>query len=81
MMAGKICNGTTAVPTDPKESRAYCEGRRAAIDGVDVADNPLPAGSPSSLAWVRGWGSVGGGDEWPRDCCADRGSDVVPDPG
>ena len=76
-MAGKMCSGTNVVPSDPKESKAYCEGRRAAIDGALIGDNPLPSGSPSAIAWGLGFQSVGGGAALPRDCCADLGSGPV----
>ncbi len=65
-MPGKLC----PIP----DSRAYCEGRAAAIAGTLVGANPHPANSPSAVSWAAGHGSDAEdptGWALGRDCCAD----------
>jgi hypothetical protein len=59
---------------NPRDARAYCEGRAGALHGLLTTDNPHAAGSPAHAAWVDGYESVGGGVAMPRDGCADLGS-------
>lgn len=47
---------------------AYMNGARAALDGLPTAACPFPTDAPGwrrtfRLAWLRGWGSVAGGEE------------------
>ena len=65
-MPGKKC----PIP----DSRAYCEGRAAAIAGGLVGDVPHPANSPSAVSWIAGFTShTENPADWERgrDCCAD----------
>ena len=72
-MPGKLCNGT---PTDQpyiSNSRAYCEGRAAAVAGALITTNPH-ALEPDKSFWDDGWNSYNGGVGTPfQDCCADPG--------
>lgn len=79
-MPGKLCNGTATDSPKLKESKAYCEGRKAAIDGDALGDNPHPVGESDHDAWDAGHASYAGGvgTALPRDCCADLGYDGVP---
>jgi len=74
-MAGKDYAGATST-AKLKESRAYCEGRKAAIDGDLISTNPHPVGEADHDAWDLGHASVGGGAAWAQDNCADLGSDA-----
>ena len=74
-MPGKQYAGTTSTAKD-KEARAYCEGRKVAIDGGLIGANPHPVGSDDHDAWDAGFASVGGGAAWNRDNCPDLGSDA-----
>ena len=79
-MSGKLCWGTTnatVVPKDADLARAYCEGRKAAVDSELVTANPHTAGTPEYIAWDDGWDSynAGVGSALPRDCCADLAYD------
>ena len=79
-MSGKQCIGTNTVPNDPALSKAYCEGRIAAIQGWPGAvQNPHPDGTPANEVWARGMMSYNGpsGDPLPVDCCAERATDAV----
>ncbi len=65
------CMGSKAVPNDPALSRAYCEGRAAAVKGAASNTNPHVAGSPANAAWGRGWATYeAAGTISVRDCCA-----------
>jgi hypothetical protein len=59
---------------NPRDARAYCEGRAGATRGLTADDNPHAPGSPAHKAWADGHASVGGGLFKPRDGCADRAS-------
>ena len=74
-MAGKEYAGSVAT-AKVKESRAYCEGRKAAIDGGTTGDNPHPVGEMDHDAWDAGFASHGGGTAWDQDNCPDLGSDA-----
>lgn len=71
-MPGKLCNGTTDVVL-PRNSRAYCEGRAAAVAGALVGTNPHPANTPDNVAWAAGHASHTADPATlpARDCCAD----------
>lgn len=73
-MPGKLCKGTDDVPNDVALSKAYCEGRAAARAGGTLVDDPHPAGSPASVAWLAGlasWDADPATNPLGRDCCAD----------
>ena len=73
-MAGRICKSTpneTAGPRIIKESRAYCEGRKAQLDGVLRINNPYrfrDVDAPHFVAWQDGWDDADAGE--PKGCCA-----------
>jgi hypothetical protein len=52
-------------------TKAYCEGRAAAVAGDLLSTNPHQAGSEANAAWAAGWGSHLGGAALAQDCCAD----------
>ena len=75
-----LCDGLGGGPPQLKNSRAYCEGREAAVAGALVGTNPHAAGSEAATSWANGhatWStdpSLGG-----PDCCADAfGGGYVP---
>lgn len=70
-MAGKLCAGQDPADKSPstKDSKAYCEGRRAAKDGILVGANPHEAGSDAANAWDAGHAS------WSADPAAGPGQD------
>jgi len=43
-----------------KLSRAWSDGRRAAVAGALIGTNPHPASSPASLAWIDGFNNTPG---------------------
>ena len=73
-MPGSLCHGE---PTDGqvlRQSKAYCEGRSAAVAGTLKANNPFTAGTVEATRWDAGHDSYNGGVGTPfRDCCADLG--------
>ena len=73
-MSGKIKAGTLVNPT-LSNSKAYCEGRKAAYDGALVGTNPHLANSSDSVAWIAGWNTYvsGGATPMARDACAING--------
>jgi hypothetical protein len=73
-MSGKIKAGTLVNPT-LSNSKAYCEGRKAAFDGALVTTNPHQASSPDSVGWIAGWNTYvsGGATPMVRDACAING--------
>lgn len=78
-MAGKVCKGDTTNPK-LKESRAYCEGRAAAVAGALISTNPhADTASADHVAWDAGHASYNGGVGSPeaQDCCADLAYDGV----
>jgi hypothetical protein len=80
-MAGKMCDGTIEVPSNPILSRAYCEGRNVATNGGALTDNPHDGdGTPEETAWDTGFNSYNGGvgTALAQDCCADPAYDGVP---
>lgn len=73
-MPGKLYNGTSDVPNDPQLARAYCEGRKAAVDAWPSAPtNPHSIASPVRTAWIAGVASFAGTSTgtsvMARDCC------------
>ena len=83
-MAGKLCSGVATDQPTLRESRAYAEGRAAAIAGGLVTDNPEDGlGSPAEAAWDRGFASEAEDPAgWPlgQDCVAELpGSGYVPE--
>jgi hypothetical protein len=72
-MPAKLCTGETATVPRIRESRAYCEGRRAAVTGLALGDNPHPVATRDHDLWDSGHASYNGGagSALPRDCCAD----------
>lgn len=79
-MPGSLCNGVATDAPLVRQSKTYCEGRRAAVDGVLIGSNPFPAGTVENADWARGHTSyaAGVGTALPRDCCADLAYDGVP---
>lgn len=74
-MAGHLCNGDTENAAKPiKDSKAYCEGRKAAADGLLVGANPHVDGSDAATAWSTGFATwlndPALGPDAGRDCCA-----------
>jgi len=70
-MPGKFCNGRPSSPSKLRESRAHCEGRQAAEDGLLITDNPWVE-EQSHIDWAA-WalGFVEYGSNNPVGCCAD----------
>ena len=69
-----LCHGSSdAGPVQLRDSKAYAEGREAAVAGALIGTNPHPAGSSANAFWDAGHGSYAGGvgSPLPRDCCAD----------
>ncbi len=66
-MAGKLCFGkeyANAGAGRLRDSKAFCEGRKAKADGGALGDNPQVATSDAGLAWIAGFGSS------EKGCCA-----------
>ena len=74
-MAGKLCDGvSTNIQKTPRNSKAYAEGRIAAIAGAADTTNPHAAGTPENVAWAAGHASDAADPAgWPRgrDCVAE----------
>ena len=73
-MSGKLKDGTTidSIPPYERHSKAYCEGRKAKIDGELISANPHPSGSEANTAWAAGFNQYNvAGAVQDRDCCAD----------
>jgi hypothetical protein len=73
-VAGKICIGTENVPNDPILSKAYAEGRKAAVTAEGLGANPHTEGTPEYRAWAGGYVTHFANPdnlEAGRDCCAD----------
>jgi len=81
-MSGSFCMGSTLKQKNQyriRESRAFCEGVAHRTSGTAIAkpvtDNPHPAGSSASIAWIDGWdiadGKAGSAvDPIQAPCCA-----------
>ncbi len=65
----------------PRQARAYCDGRKANVDGFLLTDNPFQSGSPpmftpngveyeNALAWEAGHNDVTGGVVARDTACA-----------
>jgi len=63
-MPGQLCAGQDHKNAIVKNSKAYCEGRRAKADGGSVGNNPHIAASDAGVSWVSGFNSSEAG------CCA-----------
>jgi hypothetical protein len=67
-MSGKGTAGLPRGNPSLREQKAYAEGRLAAVNGGSAGDNPHPANSPASDAWLRGFSYwEEGGIELMRD--------------
>ena len=72
-MAGKFCNGGTFDATKLYNSKAYCEGRKAFVDGDLIGTDPFLTGSEQSVAWLEGFDAanpIGGNVAASVTCCA-----------
>ena len=85
-MAGKQCpenyqsepvhggTGNTSVKPRARDSKAFCEGRAAYVNGALKTTNPHTGlDAESALAWDSGWENANAlGDNVPQDqtCCA-----------
>ena len=67
-MPGKLYNGTTKVATI-RESRAFCEGRKASNDSELITANPYTSGTEEADAWDAGWTEADGAVA--KKCCAE----------
>lgn len=71
-MSGKLCP-----EHDVRISKAYCEGRLAAKNGLLITSNPHPSGTSANFIWSMGhitWAENPSGPTAPPngdgiDCC------------
>ena len=45
---------------NPRTAKAFCEGRKAQIDGVSILGNPFVPGieDENGVAWTEGWNAA-----------------------
>jgi hypothetical protein len=69
-MAGKFCTGFAIDQYAPRVAKAFCEGRKAQVDGALKTTNPFTAGQEDEnlAAWDNGWDAAAAAD--PPGCCA-----------
>ena len=74
-MSGKLCAGGAISQPKLRQSKAYCQGRAAAIAGDTIDQSPYDdrGDRASNLAWYSGYYSAieGAPEFFLRDCCAE----------
>lgn len=82
-MAGKLCpeaydnapshgGSSTSVKPRPRDAKAFCEGRKAFVDGALKATNPHTV-PETKESWDTGWenaNTAGGNVPASETCCA-----------
>ena len=69
-MSGKLCTGQAENNIGAgrlSQSKAFCEGRLANVNGGIIGDDPFLAGSPDSDAWIAGLADLAAAN---TTCCA-----------
>ena len=69
-MPGKFYSGGVDVQTPAMNAKAYCEGRKANIDGQPNTANPHDQNIDAERywAWLRGWDHVQNNVTDPYGC-------------